>query len=113
MDKRGGLTLRSKCLRRQRRHAGASPDLASATSSASIVLLRRLAINFIKRVARVRTYRLLGDDALGGRGGRAGGLLHGHGLGIPRALGSPLVLGGLEPAEEAVVEHGVFLLENV
>jgi len=47
---------------------------------------------------------------LGRRGGRAGGLLHGHGLGIPLALGGSLLLGGLEPAEDAVVEHFLFLL---
>jgi hypothetical protein len=51
------------------------------------------------------TYGLLGDNVLvGGGSGRAGGLLHGHSVGVPGVLlGLGLDGGGLEEVE---VEHG-------
>lgn len=51
------------------------------------------------------TYRLLGDNVLvGGWSGGAGGLLHGHRVGVPGVL-LGLALGG-SGLEEVEVEHG-------
>lgn len=46
-----------------------------------------------------KTYRLLGDDLLVGRSGRAGRLLHGKSVGVEGSLGG-LLLGRLEPVAE-------------